>query len=133
MEVAVESYKESDQLIRITALIFVSRESQKAILLGHQGKAIKKTATDARKDIERLTELMSVLADEKRLLILYALSHQRMCVCMLADLTQSPYSKCSYHITRLKDKGIIEAQNQGNYIIYSLTPYGKNILNTWQI
>ena len=81
------------------------------------------------KDIEKVTELMGILADEKRLLILYALSRQRMCVCMLADLTQSPYSKCSYHITRLKDKGIIEAQNQRNYVIYSLTPYGKNILN----
>jgi len=80
-----------------------------------------------REDIEKLTELMGVLADENRLLILYALSRQRMCVCMLADLTQSPYSKCSYHITRLKDKGIIKAENQGNYIIYSLTPYGKKI------
>jgi DNA-binding transcriptional ArsR family regulator len=79
-------------------------------------------------DIQRLEGIIGVLADKKRLLIIYALSRQRMCVCMLADITQSPYSKCSYHITRLKDMGIITAQSEGNYLIYSLTPYGKNIL-----
>lgn len=52
VEVAVDAYKEEEKLVRITALIFVSRESQKAILLGHQGNAIKKTATQSRKDIE---------------------------------------------------------------------------------
>ncbi len=56
VEVAVDSYKEEEKLVRITALIFVSRESQKAILLGHQGNAIKKTATQARKDIESFIE-----------------------------------------------------------------------------
>lgn len=55
VEVAVESYIEEENLIRIAATIFVSRESQKAILLGHQGGSIKKTATAARKDIEAFT------------------------------------------------------------------------------
>ena len=52
VEVAIEAYKEEKNLIRIASIIFVSRESQKAIMLGHQGNAIKKTATQARKDIE---------------------------------------------------------------------------------
>ena len=52
VEVAIETYKEEKKLIRIASIIFVSRESQKAIMLGHQGNAIKKTATQARKDIE---------------------------------------------------------------------------------
>jgi len=52
-EVAVEEYKEDEKLIRISAIIFVSRESQKAIILGHQGKAIKKTSTESRIDIEK--------------------------------------------------------------------------------
>ncbi len=52
VEVAVESYKEDEKIVRISALIFTGRESQKAIILGHQGKAIKKMATEARKDIE---------------------------------------------------------------------------------
>ncbi len=51
-EVVVESFVEDERLIRIAATIYVARETQKAILLGHQGKAIKKLGTDARKDIE---------------------------------------------------------------------------------
>lgn len=51
-EVIVDAYKEEDKIINIMAYIFVIRESQKAIILGHEGKAIKKMATDARKDIE---------------------------------------------------------------------------------
>ncbi len=51
-EVLVEEYKEDDNIVRIRALIFVSRESQKAIILGHQGASIKRVGINARKDIE---------------------------------------------------------------------------------
>ena len=51
-EVAIESFKEMPELIHITAVIFVMRESQKAILLGHHGKAIRKLGSAARKEIE---------------------------------------------------------------------------------
>ena len=54
-EVAVESYEERDGIDNISCLIFVERDSQKAILIGHQGKAIKKLGTEARKDIEEFT------------------------------------------------------------------------------
>lgn len=54
-EVAVESYEEKDGIDNISCLIFVERESQKAILIGHQGKAIKKLGIEARKDIEEFT------------------------------------------------------------------------------
>ncbi len=54
-EVAVESYEERDGIDNISCLIFVERESQKAILIGHQGKAIKKLGIEARKDIEEFT------------------------------------------------------------------------------
>ncbi|MBC8485849.1 MAG: GTPase Era [Bacteroidetes bacterium] len=54
VEVAVESYKESSDIIRISAYIFVIRESQKMIILGHKGKAIKKVGIEARKDIEEM-------------------------------------------------------------------------------
>lgn len=54
-EVAVESYEEKDGIDNISCLIFVERESQKAILIGHQGKAIKKLGTESRKDIEEFT------------------------------------------------------------------------------
>ncbi len=52
VEVAVESYKETDDIIRIRCIIYVARESQKAILIGHQGKALKIVGTQARKEIE---------------------------------------------------------------------------------
>ena len=54
-EVAVESYEEKDGIDSISCIIFVERDSQKAILIGHQGKAIKKLGIEARKDIEEFT------------------------------------------------------------------------------
>ncbi len=54
-EVAVEAYEERDGIDNIACLIYVERESQKAILIGHQGKAIKKLGIEARKDIEEFT------------------------------------------------------------------------------
>jgi GTP-binding protein Era len=51
-EVAVESYKEGPKLIVISATIFVERETQKAIILGHHGAAIKRLGMSARRDIE---------------------------------------------------------------------------------
>jgi GTP-binding protein Era len=55
VEVSVESYQESKNLVKIAASITVNRDSQKAIILGHQGKSIKKTGTQARVDIEEFT------------------------------------------------------------------------------
>lgn len=52
VEVAVDQYKEDGNLIRISANIYTSRETQKAIILGHQGKSIKKVGTQARLDME---------------------------------------------------------------------------------
>lgn len=52
VEVVVEAFKEDEEIIRIAANIFVMRETQKMILLGKGGKAIKRFGMDARKDIE---------------------------------------------------------------------------------
>lgn len=52
VEVEVESFKEEEKLIRITAVIFVERDSQKGIIIGKQGKALKKVGTESRADIE---------------------------------------------------------------------------------
>ncbi len=56
VEVVVETYKEEKEKIYITALILVERETQKGIIIGHQGKALKKLGTVARREIERFTE-----------------------------------------------------------------------------
>lgn len=52
VEVEVESFKEEEKLIRISAVIFCERESQKGILIGKAGSALKKVGTLARKDVE---------------------------------------------------------------------------------
>jgi GTP-binding protein Era len=52
VEVVVESFKEEEKLIKISAVINVARESQKGIIIGHKGKALKKVGTLARKDLE---------------------------------------------------------------------------------
>ncbi|MGM9804851.1 MAG: GTPase Era [Candidatus Aphodosoma sp.] len=52
VEVAVEEFKEGDRLIRISAVIYCERESQKGIIIGKQGAALRKVGIEARHDIE---------------------------------------------------------------------------------
>ncbi|MBR4920387.1 MAG: GTPase Era [Prevotella sp.] len=53
VEVRVEQFKEGPKNIHINAVIYVERESQKGIIIGHQGVALKKVSTEARKALER--------------------------------------------------------------------------------
>lgn len=52
-EVVVEEFKETEKSIRIRSLIYVERDSQKGIIIGHKGVAIKKVMTEARKTLEK--------------------------------------------------------------------------------
>ncbi len=52
VEVEVEQFQEEERLIRIMAVIYVERESQKGIIIGRQGQALKRVGAQARKDIE---------------------------------------------------------------------------------
>jgi len=51
-EVEIESFSEEEKIIRIRALIHVTRDSQKGIVIGHKGEKLKKTGTEARLDME---------------------------------------------------------------------------------
>ena len=53
VEVVVEQFKETEKNIRISTVIYVERESQKGIIIGHQGVALKKVSTEARKTLEK--------------------------------------------------------------------------------
>lgn len=53
VEVVVEQFKESEKSIHINAVIYVERESQKGIIIGHNGVALKKVSTEARKTLEK--------------------------------------------------------------------------------
>ena len=52
VEIEVEEFHDEEKILRIRAIIFVIRESQKGIIIGHQGKALKKIGTLARRDLE---------------------------------------------------------------------------------
>ena len=53
VEVSVESFKETEKNIHISAIIYVERDSQKGIIIGHQGIALKKVGAESRKALER--------------------------------------------------------------------------------
>ncbi|HBG40165.1 MAG TPA: GTPase Era, partial [Porphyromonadaceae bacterium] len=56
MEIVVEEFKDEPDILRIRAIVMVERETQKGIVIGHKGAALKKLGTEARKDIERFFE-----------------------------------------------------------------------------
>ena len=51
-EVSIDSFKEEETIVKMRAIITVARDSQKGILIGHQGAALKKVGIEARKDLE---------------------------------------------------------------------------------
>ncbi|MEZ3559573.1 MAG: KH domain-containing protein, partial [Duncaniella sp.] len=53
VEVIVEKFEEKENSIHIMAVIYVERDSQKGIIIGHKGSMIKKVGVEARKDIEK--------------------------------------------------------------------------------
>ena len=53
VEVVVEQFKEDDKHIHINAVIYVERDSQKGIIIGHRGIALKKVSSEARKTLEK--------------------------------------------------------------------------------
>ena len=56
VEVEVESYKEEKKIVNIRCIIYVERETQKGILIGHKGNMLKKVGTFARQDIEKFID-----------------------------------------------------------------------------
>lgn len=52
-EVVIDSFKEAEDMVRINAIIYVMRESQKGIMIGHKGENLKKIGTQARLDVEK--------------------------------------------------------------------------------
>ena len=53
VQVEVEEFEDDEEIIKIRAIIFVMRESQKGIIIGHKGAGIKRIGTEARKELER--------------------------------------------------------------------------------
>ena len=56
VEVETESFVEEENIVRIRSIIMVERETQKGIIIGHKGSALKRVGAESRKDLERFFE-----------------------------------------------------------------------------
>lgn len=73
-------------------------------------------------------KIHKALADPLRLKILYLLSTQPLCVCVIKHCLRIADSKLSYHLSILKEAGLIESRHEKNWLIYSLTGAGNAIV-----
>ena len=62
VQIDVEEFFEEEEIIKIRAIIYVMRESQKGIIIGHQGLGLKRIGTEARRDIEKMLDKKVFLA-----------------------------------------------------------------------
>ena len=72
--------------------------------------------------------LHKALADPLRLKILFLLSAQPLCVCVIKHCLRIADSKLSYHLSVLKESGLVESRHDKNWLIYSLTGTGKMVI-----
>lgn len=82
----------------------------------------------APKDLEQMSRIYHALSDPLRLTILHLIKDQPLCVCVINWFMRIADSKLSYHLTILKESGLIEGEYHGNWIIYSLTDLGKSFV-----
>jgi ArsR family transcriptional regulator len=78
--------------------------------------------------IQNLTKIFHGLSDKYRLKILIIINKQPVCVCILKEILKIADSKLSYHLSSLKEYGLIYGKQQGNWIIYYPTKLGKMVL-----
>ncbi len=79
-------------------------------------------------ELEERSSTYQALSDPIRLSILYIIRDQPLCVCVINRLMRLSGSKLSYHLTNLKEAGLIEGEYQANWIIYSITDRGRRLL-----
>ncbi|MGE7271978.1 ArsR/SmtB family transcription factor [Brevibacillus panacihumi] len=72
-------------------------------------------------DIQRMTKMFKVLADETRMKIAYALCQEdEMCVCDVANIIGSSLATASHHLRTLKQLGLAKYRKEGKLVFYSL-------------
>ncbi len=75
--------------------------------------------------IEEKSSTYKALSDPLRLKILTLLDQQDLCVCLLKDILDIADSKLSYHLSLLKEEGLIEGERKANFVIYRITEKGR--------
>jgi len=78
--------------------------------------------------LHEASRLHQALADPIRLTVMYALLSQPLCVCVIKGVVNIADSKLSYHLNILKEQDFITGEQQGNWIIYSITDRGRQAL-----
>ncbi len=78
--------------------------------------------------LELSSRVHHALSDPVRLKILHLLAVQPLCVCVIKQCVRVADSKLSYHLSVLKESGLIEGRPEKNWIIYRLTGAGKAYL-----
>ena len=79
-------------------------------------------------ELEEKSRVCHALSDPLRLTILYLIKDQPLCVCVINRFMHLAGSKLSYHLTNLKESGLIEGEYHGNWIIYHITDSGRQVL-----
>lgn len=82
-------------------------------------------------EIIRKKSLFSALSDPYRLQILYLLNVQPLCVCVIKEAIDIADSKLSYHLKTLAQAGLIEKEQDGIFLIYSITQIGRRCIQIW--
>ena len=80
------------------------------------------------KKLKNIADIHQALSDKNRLKILYFLYYQDSCACLLRDITDLACSKLSYHLKILREANLIKCKKFKNYLIYSITKKGKEII-----
>jgi ArsR family transcriptional regulator len=75
--------------------------------------------------LEAQIRIFQACADPIRLRILAMLSRDPLCVCVMKAVLGIADSKLSYHLAILKKAGLVEGEQQGNWIIYRITDEGR--------
>ena len=77
------------------------------------------------KSIQDQSQIYKALSNQLRLKILALLDEQDLCVCLLKEMLDIEDSKLSYHLSVLKEEGLIEGERDANYVIYRIKGKGK--------
>ncbi|MDD5503132.1 MAG: metalloregulator ArsR/SmtB family transcription factor [Candidatus Thermoplasmatota archaeon] len=89
-------------------------------------EALAANVPDA-KTLKSQAKFFGALSDEKRLRILALLNVQPLCVCVIKQVVKLPDSKLSYHLSVLKNAGLVKSKEKKNWLIYEITGSGRQI------
>jgi DNA-binding transcriptional ArsR family regulator len=84
-------------------------------------------------DISEEVAVFKALSDPLRVRILKALGIADLCVCVLVELMECEYSKLSYHLGVLKRAGLVACTQDGTFLIYHLTEFGKQMIRCFRL